>query len=69
MGKSITVRLPDDLAEWLRSAAIRRGVSRAQMVRNHLERARALEERPFLRLAGSVSGPLRLSARIGFSRR
>ena len=68
MRNTITVRLPDEIAEWLKTAASKTGVSQGNIIRNQLEKARLLEERPFLRLAGRVSGDRRLSLRKGFSR-
>jgi predicted DNA-binding protein len=65
MRNSITVRLPEDLAEWLDAAARKTGVPRSGIVRDQLERARQTQERPFLRLAGAVSGPPDLSTRKG----
>ena len=68
MGRNITVRLPDDLAEWLNEASRRAGVPRSRIVRDQLEAARQAGRRPFLRLAGSLDGPRDLSSRNGFSR-
>jgi hypothetical protein len=68
MSNTITVRLPEDLADWLDSASRRAGVPRGRIVRDQLELARKREKRPFLRLAGSVEGPRGLSTRKGFSR-
>jgi predicted DNA-binding protein len=68
MRNTRSVRLPDDLAEWLETTASRTGVSQGKIIREQLEKARAAEERPFLRLAGKVKGPADLSARKGFSR-
>jgi hypothetical protein len=68
MSSTITVRLPDDLAEWLDSASRKAGVPRGRIVRDQLQLARLREKRPFLRLAGSVDGPRDLSTRTGFSR-
>ena len=68
MRNTISVRLPDDLAEWLSSTARRTGVAKGRIVRQQLENARSGEKRPFLRLAGAVSGPADLSKRKGFSR-
>ena len=68
MSNTITVRLPDDLAEWLDSASQNAGVPRGRIVRDQLQLARMREKRPFLRLAGSVDGAPDLSARKGFSR-
>lgn len=68
MGNTITVRLPEDLAEWLDSAARKAGVPRGRIVRDQLQLARKREKRPFMRLAGSVEGARDLSARKGFAR-
>jgi hypothetical protein len=68
MGNTITVRLPEDLAEWLDEASRKAGVPRGRIVRDQLELARRSEGRPFLRLAGSVEGPKDLSLRKGFSK-
>ncbi|HEX4136350.1 MAG TPA: ribbon-helix-helix protein, CopG family [Bryobacteraceae bacterium] len=67
MSNTITLRLPEDLAEWLDSASRRAGVPRSRIVRDQLQLARKREKRPFLRLAGSVRGPRDLSTRKGFS--
>lgn len=69
MGNTITVRLPDELAEWLRAAAETSGVPRGRIVREELERARRTRKRPFMQLAGTVSGPSNLSTRKGFAKR
>jgi predicted DNA-binding protein len=69
MGNTLTVRLPGDLAEWLASTAAKAGVPKASIVRLQLESARAVEEKPFMRLAGVVAGPADLSGRKGFSRK
>lgn len=67
MCNTVTVRLPDELIEWLRTTAAQTGVSQSSIIRSQLEKVRALEERPFLRLAGQVSGHPGLSLRKGFS--
>ena len=69
MRNTITVRLPEDLAEWLQTTAQKSGVPQGRIIREQLEKARKAEKRPFLRLAGAVSGPSDLSQRKGFSRR
>ena len=69
MGNTLTVRLPGDLAEWLASTAAKAGVPKSSIVRQQIERARAIQEKPFMRLAGVVAGPADLSARKGFSRK
>ena len=68
MSNTISVRLPEDLAEWLETTAARTGVSQGSIIRQQLEKARELDDRPFLRLAGRVSGDRRLSQRKGFSK-
>jgi predicted DNA-binding protein len=69
MRNTITVRLPEELAEWLETAAARTGVSQGKIIREQLEKARDKEERPFLRLAGKIAGPADLSSRKGFSKK
>ena len=69
MGNTLTVRLPEDLAQWLEQAAQKAGVSRGSLIRMELERARSSDERPFLRWAGAVAGSKNLSMRKGFSKR
>jgi len=69
MGHTISVRLSEDLAAWLKAAAARSSVSQGKLIRNLLENARASgEAQGFLRLAGAVDGPEDLSRCKGFSR-
>jgi hypothetical protein len=69
MSNAITVRLPEDLAEWLELAARKTGVPKGRIVREQLEKARNSAQRPFLRWAGAIAGPSGLSMRKGFSRK
>jgi predicted transcriptional regulator len=69
MSNTITVRVPEDLAEWLNDAARRTGVPKGRIIREALEKTRDSTKRPFLRLAGTVAGPADLSSRRGFSRK
>ena len=69
MSNTLTVRLPDDLAEWLAQTSQKTGVPRGRIIRQQLEKARSSEDRPFLRLAGLIAGPADLSTRKGFSRK
>lgn len=71
MGHTITVRLDSDLAEWLERESKRTGVSQGKIVRDQLERAKAVASaQAFMRLAGIVrGGPPDVSTRKGFSRR
>jgi hypothetical protein len=69
MRKTPTVRVAPDLAEWLEETSARTGLSQGEIVRQQLEAARSkASSRGYMRLAGSVSGPRRLSSRKGFSR-
>jgi hypothetical protein len=69
MGHTITVRISEELAEWLARVAARTGVPQGQVVRDQLEKAKSARAgQPFMRLAGSVHGPRNLSSRKGFSR-
>jgi len=67
----LSIRLPEELAAWLRQSAHRSGVPQGQIVREQLERARAEAVNPkaFMRHAGAFrGGPRTLSLRKGFSR-
>ena len=66
----MTVRIDDDLDAWIAATARKRGISKGKLVRDQLELGRAsVRDRPFMRLAGAVSGPRDLSTRKGFSKR
>ncbi len=69
MGHTITVRLTEQLAEWLARTSDATGLPQGRIIREQLEKARAAGRRGYMRLAGSVSGPADLSRRKGFSRR
>jgi hypothetical protein len=69
MRNTISVRLPEDLAEWLVRTSVKAGVPKGRIIREQLERARASDAKPFMRLAGVVSGAPDLSSRKGFSRK
>jgi len=69
MSTTLSIRLDKDLAVWVEEQARATGRSQGSLVKEALERLRRDEEdRPFLRLAGSVDGPPDLSQRKGFSR-
>ena len=69
MGNTLTIRLPQDLAGWLEEAAQRSGLSRGEVVRRELERARRAAKKPWMRLVGCIENrPADLSMRKGFSR-
>ena len=69
MSNTVTVRLPKDLASWLRATARQRGVPQSRIIRDHLEKAREdAPQQAFMALAGCVRGPKDLSQRKGFKR-
>lgn len=69
MSRTVTVRLTDDLVDWLEEAASQSGVSQGKLVREQIEKARVRAgTRGFMRLAGVTGGPRNLSRRKGFSR-
>lgn len=69
MSNTITVRLSPEIAAWLRATARATGLPKGRIVREQLEKAMVRStSRPYMRLAGSVSGPRDLSGRKGFSR-
>lgn len=71
MSNTLSVRLPDDLAAWLKETADRTGQSQGEFVRVQLEKARAVSgEKPWMALAGKAKGlPKDLSSREGFGKR
>ena len=71
MSHTITIRLNQDLAEWLAQMAAKTGVPQGQFVREQLEKARASGAgQPFMRLAGCLAGrPKDLSTRKGYAKR
>jgi len=71
MSHTISVRVEPDLAAWLEKAAAESGLSRGQIVRDHLRKAKdsSKGEKPFMSLAGTINGPKDLSQRKGFSRK
>jgi len=70
MSDTITIRLPEDLAEWLRKTARKTGIPIGRLVREQLERAREENgDKAFMRYCGIISGPPDLSSRKGFSRK
>ena len=70
MGKTITIRLPEELAEWLKSTARKTGLPVGRLVREELEHAkREHGDKPFMRFSGSIDAPPDLSSRKGFSRK
>lgn len=69
MGKTITVRLPEKLGQWLEEESRKSGLPKSEIVREQLELSRTRKARqPFLDLAGSVEGTRGLSRKRGFER-
>ena len=70
MDYTITVRLTEEMATWLKTTARKTGVPVGHLVREQLERAkRETGDKPFMRYAGIMSGPADLSSRKGFSKK
>ena len=70
MGNTITIRLPEELAEWLKTTARKTGVPVGRLIREELERAkREHGTKSFMRFSGSIEGAPDLSSRKGFSRK
>ena len=71
MSNTLSVRLPADLAAWLKDTARRSGQTRGEIVRAQLEKVRSSGgDKPWMALAGKAKGlPKDLSMREGFSRR
>jgi hypothetical protein len=71
MSNTLTIRLPDDLLDWLKETSQRTGIPMGRLVRQQLESAMANGgERRFMRYSGIIKGgPRDLSTRKGFSRK
>jgi hypothetical protein len=68
MSRTITIRITDEIDEWLEETSRRTKLKKGKIIRTELERARNTKGRSFMRLAGAVSGDPNLSRRKGFSR-
>jgi len=67
MSKTITIRLPDDLLDWLEHKARETGLPKGRIIREQIEKARANQQLPaFLDLAGCIEGSPNLSTKRGF---
>lgn len=71
MSHTLTIRLTEELAEWLEETAKCTGIPASRIVRAQLEKAKAESGKErFLHLAGKIKGPpLSLSTRKGYSRK
>ena len=64
----LTLRVPQELADWLAEESKRTGIPVGRLVREQLEKAREKKgSRAFMRHAGALTGPRDLSSRKGFS--
>ena len=67
MSNAITIRLPEELEDWLEEESRVTGLPKGRIVCEQLERLRTKTARqPFLGLAGSVDGTPELSRKKGF---
>ena len=67
MNHTITVRLPEELDQWLEEESRTTGLPKGRIVREQLELSRTRQARQtFLDLAGSVEGEPDLSQKRGF---
>ncbi len=70
MSKTLTIRLGDELLDWLKGISRRTGIPMGQLIREQLENAKANgAKQSFLSLGGAINGRRDLSQRKGFSRR
>jgi len=68
MKHTITVRLPEELDQWLEEESRLTGLPKGRIVREQLELSRTRKARqPFLDLAGSIEGAPNLSRKRGFT--
>jgi len=67
MSSTITIRLPEELDQWLKQESRITGLPKGRIVREQLEVLRTQKARqPFLDLAGSIEGSPDLSCKRGF---
>ena len=65
----LTLRVPEELANWLAEISRRTGLPVGKLIRDQLEKARHEQPKPdCMRHAGIIRGPRDLSTRKGFSR-
>ena len=70
MSHTLTIRLTDELLNWLKETSQRTGVPMGRLIRQQLEKARDHGgKQRFMRHAGVITGgPSNVSSRKGFSR-
>lgn len=70
MSNTLTIRLPEELLDWLKDTSERTGIPVGRLIRDQLENAKSeAGQQRFMRHAGTFSGPRDLSSRKGYSRR
>ena len=71
MSHTLTIRLTEELVEWLRETSRRTGIPVGRLVREQLESAKSQGgKQRFMRHAGVIKGgPADVSSRKGFSRK
>jgi hypothetical protein len=70
MSHTLTIRLTEELLEWLKGLSRRTGIPVGRLIRQRLEEMKSEDgHQKFLRHAGAISGPSDLSSRKGFSRK
>jgi predicted DNA-binding protein len=68
MGKTLTIRLPEEVQRRLREKARRTGLPIGRIVCESLEKTLDKGEAAWMKYAGTFSGPRNLSSRKGYSR-
>ena len=70
MSNTLTIRLPEEMLEWLKETSRKTGIPVGRLVRDKLEAAKELSgKQKFMRHAGTITGPPDLSSRKGYSRK
>jgi hypothetical protein len=70
MGRTVAIRLTDELFSWLKQESQLTGMLMARLIREELESAKCnAGKQRFMRNAGVMSGPADGSARKGFPKR
>lgn len=70
MSNTLTIRLPEEMLEWLKETSRTTGIPVGRLIREKLEAAKEESgKQRFMRHAGSISGAPDLSARKGYSRK
>jgi len=70
MSNTLSIRLPQELSEWVKQTAESTGLTQGEVVRQQLEKARsATASKPWMALSGKARGPRDLSTREGFGKR